>query len=288
METVRLLVFTTLWTAIWAGPLPKLSRRVELVAGLIPFAAFGLRVFGACFIGVPADDPVRMTVAPLVDWINGGPAVVPFQWLLDVTVAIGLVWFASIGNISRRWRLATIWIMPAVALASLVLGRFAACSFSVDQRLPEVGLARHRVVVGAVEDSERGHVGREGGDHERGAGDRGGVSPRLVRIAKQQPHRQERGHPLGDRTDALEGRDEHEPRDGLFRGELDGEAAAEAATHDDHVGSGGCSGFYDKTGGGHAWSRPWRAEGCSTYRRSPCQGNWATPSTMDGRLTVAA
>jgi hypothetical protein len=27
---------------------------VELVAGLIPFAAFGLRVFGSCFIGMPA------------------------------------------------------------------------------------------------------------------------------------------------------------------------------------------------------------------------------------------
>jgi hypothetical protein len=94
---------------------------VELVAGLIPFAAFGLRVFGACFIGVPADDPVRMVVAPLVDWINGASGPVPFQWVLDVTVAIGLVWFASIANIPRRWRLATIWVMPAVALASLVI-----------------------------------------------------------------------------------------------------------------------------------------------------------------------
>ena len=124
MDTIRLLVFTTLWTAIWAAPLPKLSRRVELVAGLIPFAAFGLRVFGRCFIGVPADDPMRMAVAPLVDWINGGSGVVPFQWVLDVTVAIGLVWLSSIGNISQRWRLATIWVMPAVALASLLLGRF--------------------------------------------------------------------------------------------------------------------------------------------------------------------
>lgn len=40
------------------------------------------------------------------------------------TVAIGLVWLASIGNISRQWRLATIWVMPAVALASLALGHF--------------------------------------------------------------------------------------------------------------------------------------------------------------------
>ena len=119
MENLRLLLFTTLCTAIWAAPLPKLSRRVELVAGLIPFAAFGLRVFGACFIGVSADDPVRMAVAPLVDWINGASGVLPFQWVLDVTVAIGLAWFASIANISRQWRLATIWVMPTVALASL-------------------------------------------------------------------------------------------------------------------------------------------------------------------------
>ena len=122
METFRLLFFTTLWTAIWAAPLPKLSRRVELVAGLIPFTAFGLRVFGACFIGVPGDDPVRMAVAPLVDWINGLSGAVPFQWVLDVTVAIGLVWFASIANIPRGRRLATIWVMPVVALASLSLG----------------------------------------------------------------------------------------------------------------------------------------------------------------------
>ncbi|MBL6832294.1 MAG: hypothetical protein ISQ70_12900 [Pirellulales bacterium] len=123
METFRLLFFTTLWTAIWAAPLPKLSRWPELLAGLIPFSAFGLRVFGACFIGVPVDDPVRMTVAPLVDWINGGSGPVPFQWVLDITVAIGLVWFASIANIPRRWRLATIWVMPTVALASLAIGR---------------------------------------------------------------------------------------------------------------------------------------------------------------------
>ena len=122
MGTFRLLLFTTLWTAVGAAPLPKLSRRVELVAGLIPFTAFGLRVFGACFIGVPGDDPVRMAVAPLVDWINGLSGAVPFQWVLDVTVAIGLVWLASIANIPRGWRLATIWVMPAVALASLSLG----------------------------------------------------------------------------------------------------------------------------------------------------------------------
>jgi hypothetical protein len=124
MQTLRLVCFTTLWTAIWAAPLPKLSRRVELVAGLIPFAAFGLRVFGSCFIGVPADDPVRMAVAPLVDWINGVSGMVPFQWVLDITVAIGLVWLASIANISRQRRLATIWVMPAVALTSLAIGRF--------------------------------------------------------------------------------------------------------------------------------------------------------------------
>lgn len=72
METTRLLLFTTLWTAIWAAPLPKLSRGVELIAGLIPFTAF------------------------------------------------------TIGSIPRRWRLATLWVMPMVAIASLVIGWAAA------------------------------------------------------------------------------------------------------------------------------------------------------------------
>ena len=111
METIRLLFFTSLWTAVRAAPLPKLSRRVELVAGLIPFAT--------CFLGVPEDDPVRRAVAPLVDWVNGVAGVLPYQWVLDVTVAIGLVWLAS------RWRLATIWVMPAVAQASLASLHFA-------------------------------------------------------------------------------------------------------------------------------------------------------------------
>jgi hypothetical protein len=66
-----------------------------------------------------------MSVAPVVEWVNGLSGVVPFQWVLDITVAIGLVWLASIANISRRWRLATIWVMPAVALASLAFERFA-------------------------------------------------------------------------------------------------------------------------------------------------------------------
>lgn len=53
METVSLLAFTTLWTAIWVAPLPRLSRRAELAAGLIQFVAFGLRVFARFFVGVP-------------------------------------------------------------------------------------------------------------------------------------------------------------------------------------------------------------------------------------------
>ena len=44
MESVPLFLVTAIWTAVWAAALPKLSKRVELVAGLIPFAAFGLRV----------------------------------------------------------------------------------------------------------------------------------------------------------------------------------------------------------------------------------------------------
>lgn len=118
METIRLLVFTALWTVIWAAPLPKLSRHAELAAGLIPFAAFGLRVFAGFFVGVPPDDRVRMAVGPVVDWVSGASGAVPYQWVLDGTVAIGLAWLASAFDIPRASRLATIWIMPLVVLAS--------------------------------------------------------------------------------------------------------------------------------------------------------------------------
>jgi hypothetical protein len=119
MDSARLLLFTLLWTAIWAAPLPRLSRRAELVAGLLPFTAFGLRVFAGFFTGVPADDPVRATVAPLVEWVAGQTGVVPYQVILDATVALGLVWLASAFDIPRQSRVATAWLMPAAAMLSL-------------------------------------------------------------------------------------------------------------------------------------------------------------------------
>jgi hypothetical protein len=39
---------------------------------------------------------------------------------LDATIALGLVWLASAFDISRRSRIATVWIMPAVAVLALV------------------------------------------------------------------------------------------------------------------------------------------------------------------------
>jgi hypothetical protein len=122
VDTTRLFLFTLLWTAVWVAPLPRLGRWPELVAGLIPFAGFGLRVFAGFFVGVPEDDPVRSAVRPLLDWINGQTGVPPYAWVLDATVALGLVWLASAFDIPRRSRIATAWIMPAVAaLAGLTL-----------------------------------------------------------------------------------------------------------------------------------------------------------------------
>jgi kynurenine formamidase/uncharacterized protein YfiM (DUF2279 family) len=120
MDIPRLLLFTVLWTALWTAPLPRGFRRFELVAGLTPFCAFGLRVFAGFFVGVPADDPVRMAVGPLLDWVNGRVGAVPYQWVLDGTVGIGLLWLASAFDIPRSSRIATMWIMPVAALASLV------------------------------------------------------------------------------------------------------------------------------------------------------------------------
>ncbi len=116
---MHLIFFTLLWTAVWVAPSPRLSRRVELLAGLIPFVAFGLRVFAGFFVGVSPEDTVRAAVSPLVEWVHGGPGVIPYAVVLDATVAIGLVWFAVAFDIPRKSRLATAWIMPVVALGSL-------------------------------------------------------------------------------------------------------------------------------------------------------------------------
>lgn len=119
-DTARLILFTLVWTAVWVAPLPRLGRWAELVAGLVPFTAFGLRVFAGFFVGVPDEDPVRSAVSPLLNWINGRAGLPPYAWVLDATIALGLVWLASAFNIPRRSRIATVAIMPAVAVLALV------------------------------------------------------------------------------------------------------------------------------------------------------------------------
>ena len=143
MDIPRLLVFTILWTAIWVAPMPRCSRRLELVAGLTPFVAFGLRVFAGFFVGVPADDPVRGAVGPLLDWVNGRTGAVPYQWVLDGTVGIGLVWLASAFDIPRQSRIATVWIMPVAALVSILSLWFTGLppEIMVASRTPAVLLA---------------------------------------------------------------------------------------------------------------------------------------------------
>ena len=101
-DTARLILFTLVWTAVWVAPLPRLGLWAEVVAGFVPFTAFGLRVFAGFFVGVPAEDPVRSAVSPLLDWINGRAGVPPYAWLLDATIALGLVWLASAFDIRRR------------------------------------------------------------------------------------------------------------------------------------------------------------------------------------------
>jgi len=119
-DTARLILFTLVWMAIWVAPLPRLGRWTELAAGLVPFAAFGLRVFAGFFVHVPDEDPVRSAVIPLLNWVNGRAGFPPYAWVLDAAVALGLVWLASAFDISRRSRIATAWIMPAVTVLALV------------------------------------------------------------------------------------------------------------------------------------------------------------------------
>lgn len=118
METIQLICFTVIWTGIWILPLKPFSRAVEITTGLIPFSAFGLRVFAGFFVDVPHGDPIVTSVKPLTDWINGGsfPA---FQLVLDTAVAIGLLWFAAAFHIPWKSRLATAWVFPVVAAFSI-------------------------------------------------------------------------------------------------------------------------------------------------------------------------
>ena len=119
-DTARFIVFTLVWTAVWVAPLPSLGRWAELGAGLLPFAAFGLRVFAGFFVGVPDEDPVRAAVSPLLNWIDGRAGFPPYGWVLDATVVLGLVWLASAFDIPRRCRIATAWIVPVVAVLAWV------------------------------------------------------------------------------------------------------------------------------------------------------------------------
>ena len=153
-DSARLILFTLVWTAVWVAPLPRLGRWAELVAGLVPFAAFGLRVFAGFFVGVPDEDPVRSAMSPLLDWINGRAGFPPYAWVLDATIALGLVWLASAFDIPRRSRIATAWIMPAVAVLALVsLGLYG---LPIEQFLaasiagPFLGLAASSVIGGVI------------------------------------------------------------------------------------------------------------------------------------------
>lgn len=132
-DSVRLILFTLVWTAAWVAPVPHLSRWPELAAGLVPFLAFGLRVFAGFFVGVPADDPVRAAVSPLLDWIDGRAGILPYAWALDATVALGIVWMASAFDIPRRSRIATVWIIPAVA--AMALWSLAATGLPIERLL---------------------------------------------------------------------------------------------------------------------------------------------------------
>ena len=121
METAQLVIFTVLWTFIWTLPARHVSRPTELIIGLIPFVAFGLRVFAGFFTDVPPGDPVHDFVSPLTDWVNGSgtpsfQCFFTFQCVLDTAVAIGLFWFAAAFDIPRQSRLATAWIIPAIAI----------------------------------------------------------------------------------------------------------------------------------------------------------------------------
>ena len=142
MEIIHLVCFTVIWTSIWVIPLKPLPRALEVATGIFPFCAFGLRVFAGFFAGVPHGDPIGDYVRPLTDWVNGAGNP-PYQFVLDTTVALGLLWFAATFHIPWRSRIATAWVLPAVAalsIASLLTENLSLQDYAAT-RLPAPALA---------------------------------------------------------------------------------------------------------------------------------------------------
>jgi hypothetical protein len=124
MGQLHLILFTLLWTIVWVAPVPRLSSRVELLAGLLPFVAFGLRVFAGFFAGVPADDPVRVAVSPLLKWVAGDSGAIPYAVVLDATV----LWFTGPLPVERQAAVASVVALATGVVAGLVA--WLACGFT--------------------------------------------------------------------------------------------------------------------------------------------------------------
>ena len=142
MEIIHLVCFTVIWTITWVIPLKPLPRALEVATGIFPFGAFGLRVFAGFFAGVPHGDPIGDYARPLTDWVNG-TGNPPYQLVLDTTVALGLLWFAATFHIPWRSRIATAWVLPAVAALSIasLLAENLSLQDYLATRLPAPALA---------------------------------------------------------------------------------------------------------------------------------------------------
>lgn len=122
-ESWKLLAFSGLWAVVWIVAPARLNRTLTITLGLLTLIPFALRIFAAFFVGVPSDDPVHAFFRPLTDYLRGvapaGP--VPFQLIVDVAVAVGLIWTAGYFRLGRGVRLLTALAIPALAGFNLLV-----------------------------------------------------------------------------------------------------------------------------------------------------------------------
>lgn len=151
-ESWKLLAFSGLWAVVWIVAPARLNRTLTITLGLLTLIPFALRIFAAFFDGIPVDDPVHALVRPLTDYLRGvAPASpVPFQLIIDVAVAVGLIWTAGYFRLGRGIRLLSAPLIPTMAALNLLGQAGAAQGFDSPLLTYLSAVDRLLLVVGAL------------------------------------------------------------------------------------------------------------------------------------------
>ncbi|MEO1009385.1 MAG: ABC transporter permease [Planctomycetota bacterium] len=145
-DGLRIVLFTGVWMAAWVLAPSKLPSAARLWLGVAATLPFAIRVFGQ-FIQTANPETQQGLHAASV-FILGGEHMA-FQILVDIGVAVGLVWAAGTFGLSRPVRAWTAALLPIGAIGALVgaAGAEAEVSSPLIRNLSAVDLA---LMAGAV------------------------------------------------------------------------------------------------------------------------------------------